>query len=228
MVKLIFLCRRRPEITREVYAERLLRGHVPLALEHHPTLRRYIVNIVEREGGGEEIDSVGELTFDSLADFRERLYATAEGRAAIERDVAGFLAGADAYATTEHVQKSTRPSPPVGSRTPGIKMVCPVRRLAGLSHGEFVDHWLGRHVPLALEHHPGLCRYVTNVVDERLSPTGADWDGVAELHFASAEDLARGLFDSPEGEREIRRDMERFIGHTFPYFVAEYVQKEAS
>src|SRR5262249_44032712 len=148
------------------------------------------------------------------------------GKTAIERDVAGFMGGAHAYATVEHVQKSTRLEPPLGSRTPGIKMMCPVRRKEGMSHAEFVDHWLGRHVPLALKHHPGMSRYVTNVVDQRLSPTGEDWDGFAELHFASADDMSRGLFDSPDGEAEIRRDIERFIGHTFPYFVAEHVQKE--
>src|SRR5262247_3845809 len=32
MVKLIFLCRRRPELTHEQYVDMLLRGHVPLAL----------------------------------------------------------------------------------------------------------------------------------------------------------------------------------------------------
>jgi len=226
MVKLLFLCRRRGEIDHDTYAARLLEGHVPLALAHHPTLRRYIVNLVERAGGGEELDSIGELFFDSIDDFHQRLYDSDAGRAAIERDVAGFLGGADAYVTSEHVQKSVRPAPRLGARTPGIKMMCPIRRRDGMSHDEFVEHWLTRHVPLALEHHPGLSRYVTNVVDERLSPSGEDWDGVAELHFASAEDLSRGMFDSPAGEREIRRDIERFIGHTFPYFVAEYVQKE--
>lgn len=226
MVKLIFFCRRRPDITHERYAELLLGGHVPLALAHHPTMRRYLVNIVERSGGAEEIDSIGELSFDTLADFRERLYDSPEGRAAIERDVAGFMGGAEAYVTTEHVQKSVRPEPAVGSRTAGVKMVCPVRRRDGMSHDEFVEHWLDRHVPLALRHHPGLSRYVTNVVEEKLSPAGEAWDGIAELHFASPEGMSRGMFDSPAGEREIRRDMERFIGQTFPHFVAEYVQKE--
>ena len=37
MVKLIFLCRRRPDITHERYVELLLKGHVPIALRHHPT-----------------------------------------------------------------------------------------------------------------------------------------------------------------------------------------------
>jgi len=50
MVKLIFLCRRRPEIGHDEYVERVLRGHVPLALRHHPTMLGYVVNIVEDTG----------------------------------------------------------------------------------------------------------------------------------------------------------------------------------
>ena len=41
MRKLVFLCHRRPEITHETYVERLLAGHIPIALRHHPAMRRY-------------------------------------------------------------------------------------------------------------------------------------------------------------------------------------------
>lgn len=226
MVKLVFLCRRRSDITHARYAELLLGGHVPIALRHHPTLRKYVVNIVERtQAGLPELDSVGELSFDTLADFRERLYDSPEGERIVQRDVAGFMGGADAYATTEHVQKDARPPAPLGRRTPGVKMVCPIVRVPHLTHDAFVAHWLERHVPLALRHHPGLVKYVTNVVDERLSPTGPALDGIGELHFASPDALATGLFDSADGERTIRDDMARFIDHTAAYFVAEHVQQ---
>src|SRR5262245_64197902 len=105
MVKLIFLCRRRAELTHDAYVTRLLEGHVPLALRHHPAMRGYVVNVVEETGAGlEPIDSIGELSFDSLVDYEERLYDSPEGRAAIARDVAEFLGGAEAYVTSEHVQ----------------------------------------------------------------------------------------------------------------------------
>lgn len=225
MVKLIFLCRRRPDITHDRYADLLLSGHVPLALKHHPSMRRYVVNIVEQTPAGwNELDSVGELSFDSLDDFRERLYDSPAGRKIIEHDVAGFMGGAHAYATTEHIQRSLT-APTLGARTPGVKLVCPLVRRAGMSHTEFVAHWLSRHVPLALQHHPGMTTYVTNVVDQRLGDNGAELDGIAELHFPSAQALATGMFDSPEGERIIRADIGRFIGRTAAYHVAEYLQK---
>jgi uncharacterized protein (TIGR02118 family) len=225
VVKLIFLCTRRPDISHEWYAQLLLEDHVPLALRHHPTLRRYTVNVVEVGPPTERpLDSIGALSFDTLADFRERLYDCDDGRRTIERDVARFMDHADAYVTTEHVQKAGAQDH-VGRRTAGVKLVCPLRRRADLSHEQFVAHWLGTHVPLALEHHPQMVRYVTNVVDDRLSPDAPAWDGFAEISFASADEARTRLFASPESERIIRDDIARFIGHTFAYWVGEYVQR---
>jgi uncharacterized protein (TIGR02118 family) len=224
MVKLIFLCRRRPDITHERYVELLLKGHVPIALQHHPTMRRYTVNIVEQGPPSEDaLDSVGELWFGSLTDYRDRLYDSAVGERIVEHDVAGFMGSAQAYATSEHIQKAIDDRP-LGQRAPGVKMVCPLRRRPDLTHEQFVHHWLTTHVPLALEHHPHMVRYVTNVVDQRLSD-GPEWDGFAEISFANVDDVRTRLFATPEGERIVRDDIARFIGHTFPYLVSEYVQK---
>lgn len=226
MVKLIFLCRRRPDITHERYSELLLSGHVPIALRHHPLMRRYVVNIVERSPPDwEELDSIGELSFDSLTDFHERLYDSPAGKEIVQHDVAGFMGGADAYATTEHVHRSTEMATVFGRRTPGVKMVCPLIRRPDMTHDEFVAHWLTNHVPLALAHHPGMTKYVTNVVAQRLGDSRPELDGVAELYFPSPEALRTGLFSSPEGERLIREDILRFIGRTAAYYVAEYPQK---
>ena len=226
MQKLIFLCRRRPDITHARYTDLLLGGHVPLALRHHPTLRAYVVNIVEHTPpGAAELDSVGELWFEALADYRERLYDSPAGERAVVADVRAFLGGADAYVTTEHVHRAPRAPARPGARSPGVKLICPVMRRSGMTHDAFVAHWLQRHVPLALRHHPGLVGYVTNVVDERLSSSGEAWDGIAELHVPSVEVLPHGLFDSPAGEAVIREDMARFIGQTTAYRVAEYVHR---
>jgi len=227
MVKLIFFCQRRSDISHERYAELLLGGHVPLALTHHPTLRRYVVNIVVHSPADwDPLDSIGELFFDNLDDYRQRLYDSAAGQAIIEKDVRGFMGGAQAYVTNEHVQREATDAARLGMRVPGIKLVCPIIRRSDMSHDAFVEHWLTRHVPLALRHHPGLQRYVTNVVDAQLSPSGLPLDGIAELHFASVDALRTQMFDSAEGERIIRDDIARFIGRTAAYRVATYVEKE--
>ncbi|GIW41416.1 MAG: hypothetical protein KatS3mg076_1993 [Candidatus Binatia bacterium] len=226
MEKLVFFCRRRPDITHAEYERRLLEGHVPLALRHHPTLRRYTVNIVdESPHGWEALDSIGELFFDTFEDFRERLYDSPEGEKIIHRDVAGFMGAVTCYRVEEYVQLVSLPDPVPGERTPGVKFVCPLVRRDGIGHGEFVRHWIERHVPLVVEHHRGLVRYVTNVVAGKLSGDGPELDGIAELHFASETTDLANSFDSPEGERRVREDIARFIGRAAAYRVREFRQK---
>lgn len=225
MVKMLFLCRRLPGISHAQYAEMVLRDHVPLALRHHTTMRGYVVNVVEQSPAGwPELDSVAELGFDSLDDFRTRLYESEAGRTAVARDTARFLGGAAAYATTEHVQRAGTVDAPLGAPSPLVKLVCPIRRRPDLTHEAFVEHWLVHHVPLALRHHPGLVRYVTNVVDQPLGDA-EPYDGIAELSFADEQSLRTAMFDSPDGERIVREDIARFIGSTAAYRVREYVQK---
>ena len=225
MVKLVFLCRRRPDLTPAEYAERLLGGHVPLALRHHPTLRRYVVNLVEgTRGPAPALDSVGELWFDTLADYRDRLYDSPEGERIIARDVTGFLGSATAYVTTEHVQRAPTTPPDLGRRAPGGKLFACLERAPGMTPAAFRAHWLERHVPLALRHH-ATTHYVTNVVAERLGDTGSDYDGFAELVFASAEEVRGRPYLSREGQAEIEADIPRFIARVHAYLVAEYVYR---
>ena len=48
--------------------------------------------------------------FDDLDDYTNRLYDSAEGEAAIRRDIEQFLARADAYTTTERIHKDESPA----------------------------------------------------------------------------------------------------------------------
>jgi hypothetical protein len=223
VAKLVFLCRRRPELTHEEYVDRLLHAHVPLALRHHPTLRRYVVNVVDgTRGPVPPLDSIGELWFDTLEDYRSRLYDSPEGQRAIGDDVARFLATADAYVAVEHVQRAPQAAPVTG-RTLGDKLFACLQRAPGLAPEAFATHWLTRHVPLALRHH-ATTRYVTNVVERRLSRTGLEYDGFAELVFPPGE-IGRGMYLSPQGRREIEADIPRFIGGVHAYVVTEHIAR---
>jgi len=223
MVKLVFLCRRRPDVTHEQYVDMLLHGHVPLALAHHPTLRRYVVNVVEAtRGPAPALDSIGELWFDSLADYRERLYDSPEGERIIGRDVARFLGAAAAYAAAEHVQRTPVTGLLVG-RTPGEKLFACLVRVPGMSREGFATHWRERHAPLALRHHD-TTRYVTNVVTEGLSADAPAYDGFAELTFPPGE-MQRHMYLTPEGQREVEADIPRFIGSVHAYVVTEHVAR---
>ena len=225
MVKLFFLCRRLEGLSHEEYADRLLRGHVPIALRHHPTLRRYTVNVVEAcSPGSPALDSIGELYFDTLEDYRDRLYDSADGARVVAEDVRGFLGTAHAYATTEHVQRAPSPPARLGEHSAGVKFVAAVRRAEGLTHDDFVRGWLDRHVPLVLAD-ARVRGYKTNVVDARLSADAPEYDGIAELHFDSAADLDAHIRMSRDETKRIRGDIQRFVAQATTYRVTEYVQR---
>ncbi len=224
--KLVFLCTRRADISHEEYELRLLKGHVPLALRHHPTLRHYTVNIVdESPPGWAELDSIGELFFATLEDFRAHLYDSPEREAIVRRDVAGFLGAATCYRVEEYVQRDSLRGAVFGKRTPGTKFLCPLVRRQGVGREEFVHRWCEQHVPLVLAHFSGLLRYVANVVVEKLSGDGPELDGIAELHFASEVTSFADAFGSPEGARRVREDISRFIGRAAAYRAREFRQK---
>jgi hypothetical protein len=228
LLKIVFLCRRRPEITHDEYAAFVLEGHAPLALKHHPTLLRYVINIVESAPpGGPELDSLPALYFANLEDFRERLYDSAEGQEIIRRDVARFMAGgADTYSTTEYVQRKLSPlAAPLGQRSPGSKEIWLLQRRAGMSRQAFVDHWLHVHAPLALASHPDLAQYVVSVVEARLSETGERWDGFAELHFLDGAGTREQDAAAKRGRARVEADLEGFCGRSLVYHVSEWVQK---
>lgn len=225
MVKVFFLCTRLPDITHDGYVERVLEGHAPLALAHHPAMRRYVINVAEQQpDDGDELDALPVLYFEELDDYRFRLYDSPEGEAAIRRNVEGFLAAADGYATTERVHKDETPASALGQRTPGVKWICPIKRRPQMAQAEFADYWQGAHVPLVLKHQPTLTRYATNLVDTQLTEGAEAWDGFAEFHFAN-EKAAERPFDSAEGERRVNESLERFVERRLVYSVGEYVQK---
>jgi hypothetical protein len=229
MLKIIFLCRRRADITREQYAAFVLEGHAPLALKHHPRLLRYVINIAEGPPppGGPELDSLPSLYFASLEVYQERLYDSEEGREIIRRDVARFmLGGADSYSATEYVQRKSAPSAaPIGKRSPGVKEIVLLQRRSGMSRQAFVDHWLHVHAPLALASRSDLTQYVANVVEARLSETGERWDGIAELHFDARSGDPEAGFASKEARGRFEADLAGFVGRSLSYPVAEWIQK---
>lgn len=224
MAKMIFLCRRKPELDVAEYGRRILENHVPLALRHHPAMRSYRVNLVAREISPalRPTDSIAELGFDSVRDFRENLYDSEEGRRIIEADTATFLGDADAYATTEYLQiPPAQPDVP-GGPTGRVKMIALLQRPEGQDRDEFRRLWVEEHMRLVREHHPGLVKYVANVVEETLSPGALPVDGISELHFASEESFRDDFYASEESPAIIAADTRRFIGRSCAFLVREF------
>ncbi|HZF04842.1 MAG TPA: EthD domain-containing protein [Patescibacteria group bacterium] len=78
-----------------------------------------------------------------------------------------------------------------------IKSLSLLTRKPGLTHEQFVRHWMEIHSPLAHEV-PGIRRYVqSHIVEERKRPdipsTDVEIDGVAELWYDDRESMLRAL-----------------------------------
>ena len=106
-----------------------------------------------------------------------------------------------------------------------IKTVGLLTRKEGLSHEEFVRHWLEVHGPLA-HAVPGVRRYVeSHIVGERtradIPATNVEIDGIAELWYDDREAMERANA-SPEAKR-LHADGAVFIGRIKSFIVEEKV-----
>jgi uncharacterized protein (TIGR02118 family) len=106
-----------------------------------------------------------------------------------------------------------------------IKTVGLLTRKSGMSHEEFVRHWLEVHAPLA-HAVPGARRYVqSHVVGERSRPdipaSDVEIDGIAELWYDDRAAMERANA-SPEAKR-LHADGALFIGRIKSFIVEEKV-----
>lgn len=92
-----------------------------------------------------------------------------------------------------------------------------LRKKDGMSHDEFVSHWLTKHAALCAKL-PGLRRYSVNLVDRQRFPKFG-YDGFSELWFDSEDDL-KAAFASPEGVT-LLADLPNFAGDIDPIISTE-------
>jgi uncharacterized protein (TIGR02118 family) len=106
-----------------------------------------------------------------------------------------------------------------------IKSIGLLTRKDGLTHEDFVKHWLAVHAPLA-HAVPGVRRYVqSHILEERTRPdiptTDVEIDGVAELWYDDRDAMAHANA-SPEAKR-LHADGALFIGRIKSFIVEEKV-----
>jgi uncharacterized protein (TIGR02118 family) len=89
----ISFVRRARGLSREEFAHHWTQVHAPLARTHHPSICRYVQNVVVHTlaPGTPDIDGIAELGFASLDDFRERMYDSPAGKETIAADVREFI-----------------------------------------------------------------------------------------------------------------------------------------
>jgi uncharacterized protein (TIGR02118 family) len=106
-----------------------------------------------------------------------------------------------------------------------IKSLSLLTRKDGMTHEQFMKHWVEVHAPLA-HAVPGLRRYVqSHIVEERTRPdiptTPVAVDGIAELWFDDRDAMARALA-TPEA-KALHADGALFIGRIKTFTVEEKV-----
>jgi uncharacterized protein (TIGR02118 family) len=167
---------------------------------------------IDVRAGREDQEQMPGVSTESVTSAVVALWQVASAEAALAFPVpaGGRLVGA--YRVDEVVQKPYDGSSP-GNVTPGLKMVCFVRRRPDLTREAYSRHWRERHGPLAVARQPGFWHYVQNHVAERLTDATPDFDGIGEIHCRSAHDALTRSFDSDEGRRLIYEDTQRFMRH---------------
>lgn len=106
-----------------------------------------------------------------------------------------------------------------------IKSVSLLTRKSGMTHEQFMTHWMEIHAPLA-HAVPGLRRYVqSHILDQPTRPdiptTAVDVDGIAELWYDDRAAM-RQAHASPEA-KTLFADGALFIGRIKTFIVDEKV-----
>ena len=106
-----------------------------------------------------------------------------------------------------------------------IKSLSLLARKAGMTHAQFVEHWVEIHAPLALKV-TGLRRYVqSHILEERTRPDipsmDGEIDGIAELWYDDRDAMLKALA-TPEA-KALYADGALFIGRIKSFTTEEKV-----
>ncbi len=161
--------------------------------------------------GGDEWDRLKDFNDEPDALAMVKVWDPASADAAVEFSLPEGARLVGAYRSDEVVQKDYERTWPTGTASPGVKLVCLVRRKPEISHQQYLDHWRDNHGPLAVRIQPGFWHYVQNHVSGWITDDTPDFDGIGELHFETVDDVFTGMFADEEAQRLIYEDIERFL-----------------
>jgi uncharacterized protein (TIGR02118 family) len=92
-IKQISFLKRLAGTSRAEFAEHWTQVHTRLARKHHPTIWRYVQNVVIEKSSPDapDLDGIAELSFRTIGDWRDRKYDSEAGRQIIAADVKTFI-----------------------------------------------------------------------------------------------------------------------------------------
>jgi uncharacterized protein (TIGR02118 family) len=106
-----------------------------------------------------------------------------------------------------------------------IKRASLLARKPGISHEEFVKHWVEIHAPMARAC-PGISRYTLTIVRSSstrkdVAPFDIQVDGIAELWFKNKADF--DAYQNSPATKRLRDDGATFIGREIDFVTEEKV-----
>jgi uncharacterized protein (TIGR02118 family) len=135
------------------------------------------------------------------------------------------LTGLAAFASAAKMAWSADPESGAPRSSSMIKRASLLGRKPGISHEEFVKHWVEVHAPMARAC-PGIGRYTLTIVNS--SSTRKDVaafevqvDGIAELWFKDQD--AFDLYQNSPATKRLRDDGATFIGREIDFVTEEKV-----
>jgi hypothetical protein len=107
-----------------------------------------------------------------------------------------------------HLEESLGWDGPLGPDA--VKMVSFVVRLPSIDRAKFEQDY-SEHVAVARVHHPGVGRYVQNLVTEGTGEGAAGVEAISELWYPSAEDFLTRFYANEESPAVVKADNEEYI-----------------
>lgn len=237
MIKLVYVIKRRPDLSPEAFYDYWLNKHGPLVKSKSKDLRivRYVqshlidhpANEAMRSLRGmlEPVDGITEVWWNSLEDM-QAAYATAEGQAAgavLAEDEAKFIdfSGSQVFMTNEHLIFDHTDGKGPGPEA--VKVTYLLSRKAGMSQEACHRTWLVDHGPLVASFAgvSGMTKYVqshTTAPEQNEAARASKnylppLDGITEVWLGSLDQLAPGA-GTPESAKAalaMAEDERRFV-----------------
>jgi hypothetical protein len=133
------------------------------------------------------------------------------------------------YSVTEALPVAYNKTWKDGEKTPGYGLLTLFKQKKNISYKTFLDRWHNSHTPMSLKYHP-LWHYNRNVVEEKLTESSIQWDGIVEEFFQTRAELMNPFkfFGHPgvivQRMINVYRDTNSFLDYRTiePYLVTEY------
>jgi len=220
-IKIVRLVKRRADLSLAQFKNYWLTRHAEherRAIEATP-LQKVVASIATGEvalgGTVPPFDGMVSLYFKSIEDARATL--SRPETAAMREDAKNFVdpRSSPQLFADEYLVSEKEDAPGTIRRSGQLKTIRTISRRHDLTHAQFKDYWLNQHSRLEREviETTSMQRIVASFALPE-NPVVPEFDGLAELYFAKAEDI-RAMFAGPVPAM-MRKDEENFVQMNAP------------